>query len=136
MGTPQLWLAPSRTYPNSHAGQLGLEQKHQEVAHTICWAKAGIWGLLQTITVESWKWHAMSSQHVVPSVVCSHGDHIPVSPSLAYYDPASPASQDEVKATLGVYQAWYDRGVAASLTHCHSSLSRCSSQPCPSWLAR
>lgn len=30
-----------------------------------------------------------------------HQDVVAVSPSLAYYDPASPASQDEVKATLG-----------------------------------
>lgn len=45
-----------------------------------------------------------------------HQDVVAVFPSLTYYDPASSASQDEVKATLGVYQAWYDRGVAASLT--------------------
>lgn len=44
-----------------------------------------------------------------------HQDVVAVSPSLAYYGLASPASKDEVKATLGVYQAWYDRGVAASL---------------------
>lgn len=51
---------------NSHTGQLGLE--NQEVTHTICWAEAAVWELPQTITVESWKRHAMSSQHVVPSV--------------------------------------------------------------------